>query len=128
MSSFDTEMDLGRWIIGEEQVKQYLDAVGDTCPIYRESEVAPPIALAAYALGSLLRRLKLPPGAVHSIQEIEILSPVCFGEEISGIAHLERPRHRRGMGFITASFTLINDSGDNILTGKSTVLVVGDSA
>ena len=124
-SSLETELDLGHWTIDEGLVRQYLEAVGDPSPVYPESGLASPLALAAYALGSLLGQLPLPPGAIHSIQEVETLSPVRLGEEISGVAYLERPRQRGEMQFITAGFTLANGSGHKVLTGKSTVLVIG---
>lgn len=122
-SSPEAGLDLGRWTVTQEWVQQYLNAVGDPAPLYLEAGLAPPLALAAYALGALLRKLTLPPGAVHSLQELATLRPVRFGEEVSGIARLERPRLRGEMQFITASYTLLDCGGQQVLTGKSTVLV-----
>ena len=122
-SLLEKELDLGRWTITEEGVRQYLKAVGDASPVYLESGLAPPIALAAYALGALLDKLTLPPGTIHSIQEVETLQPARLGEEITGIARLGKPKRRGSMEFITADYTLANSTGQRVLAGRSTVLV-----
>ena len=118
-----TRLDLGSWRVTEASVEGYLRAVGDTLPLYFELGLTPPIALAASALGSLLQRLDLPPGAVHSFQEIEALGPVPFGVEITGTASLSPPRRRGDLEFITAGFSLEDRTGRQVLSGKSTVLV-----
>jgi 3-hydroxybutyryl-CoA dehydratase len=116
-------LDLGGWKVTEESVEEYLRAVGDTLPLYLELGLTPPIALAAGALGALLQRLDLPPGAVHSFQEIEALGPVPFGVDITGTASLSPPRRRGSLEFITAVFSLRDGTGRQVLSGKSTVLV-----
>ena len=118
------EVDLGGWKLSDEFVQDYLEAVGDALPAYAHYGLVPPTALAARALGSLLEQLELPPGAVHSLQEIATIKPVSFGQEITGIASLGQPKRRGGMEFITAGFTLKDGEGRDVLTGKSTVLVV----
>jgi acyl dehydratase len=119
----EAEITLGAWKVGEESVRQYLKAAGDMHLEYFEVNLVPPLALAAYALGALLEKLALPPGAIHSLQEMETLGPVKMGEEISGVARLERPRRRGGLQFTTASYILQKVSGQQVQTGKSTVLV-----
>jgi 3-hydroxybutyryl-CoA dehydratase len=117
------QLDLGSWRVTEASVEEYLRAVGDTLPLYFELGLAPPIALAAGALGALLQRLDLPPGAVHSFQEIEALGPIPFGADITGTASLRPPRRRGDLEFITAAFSLREGTGRRALSGKSTVLV-----
>jgi acyl dehydratase len=119
----ESEIKLGVSTASEGLVRQYLKAVGDTRLEYFESDLVPPLALAAYALGALLEKLALPSGAVHSLQEMETLGPVKMGEEISGVARLERPRRRGSLQFTTASYTLQKANGQQVQTGKSTVLV-----
>jgi 3-hydroxybutyryl-CoA dehydratase len=118
-----TQLDLGSWRVTEESVEEYLRAVGDKLPLYFDLGLTPPIALAAGALGALLQRLDLPPGAVHSFQEIEALGPVPFGGEVTGTASLSPPRRRGDLEFITTGFSLSEGTGRQILSGKSTVLV-----
>ena len=123
-----TELDLGRWTITEAVIREYLNAVGDPSRLYREARLAPPLALAAYALGALLQRLTLPPGTVHSLQEVKIQRAVQFGEELRGIASLGRPKLRGKKHFLTISYSLRDQAGLEVQTGKSTVLVTGASA
>ena len=127
-SPAETELYLGRWTITEDLIQQYLNAVGDTSPLYGGAGLAPPLALAAYALGALLQKLSLPPGTVHSLQELETQRAVQFGEELSGIASVARPKLRGNKQFVTISYSLRDQAGLEVQTGKSTVLVIGAGA
>ena len=110
--------------VTEEWGRRYLEAVGDDRPEYLETGIAPPLGLTAWALGSLLERLALPPGAIHSSQELETLGPVHWGEVISGTASIDGPKRRGGMEFITASYSLEDGSGRAVSKGRSTVFHV----
>lgn len=118
----ETDIDLGCWPLTEEKLRQYLAAVGDAPELYLQYGLAPPLALSAYALGALLDKLNLPPGTIHSTQEMAVVAPVAIGQEISGRAVLERPRRRGGWQFITVTYTLRDGSGATVQTGKTTVL------
>ena len=120
-------VDLGGWEVGEEFVREYLAAVRDPSPSYFDYSLAPPLALAARAMGSLLEHLALPPGAIHSLQEITTLAPSPFGREVTAKASLGTPKRRGGMDFVTAVFTLKDPQGLDVLGGKSTVLIPGAS-
>ena len=118
----ERNLDLGRLVATQESVDEYLRSVGDALPIYKETGLAPPMYAAASALGSLLRQLALPPGAIHSLQEVKTLTPVAIGSEIKVSAFLEKPRRRAGLEFITVVCT-VESGGAVALTSKSTVLV-----
>jgi 3-hydroxybutyryl-CoA dehydratase len=122
------EVGLGGWKVTEDSVLEYLRAAGDRLPAYLQAGLIPPLALAARALGSLLQHLDLPPGAIHSLQEIEALRPVPFGQDITGTATLDPVKRRGGMEFLTASVALKNEEGKAVLGGKTTVLVVDPEA
>ena len=122
--SAGSELDLGVWTVTEDKVRQYLDAVGDEQLAYFDLAVAPPLALSAWTLGALLKRLALPPGAIHSLQELESFRGVKFGEEIRASAQVTKPRQRGNMKFLSVGYTLTDDAGEQVQSGKSTVLVV----
>ena len=67
----------------------YLDAVEDANAVYRERGVAPPLAVAARAIRSLLAATELPPGTLHTGQEIEshsacpVDTPLTFSGRIA---------------------------------------------
>lgn len=118
----ERDLDLGPWQLSAEKIGQYLDAVGDSPELYLQHGLAPPLALSAYALSALLEKLNLPPGTIHSTQEMAVAGPVAIGQEISGRAVLERPRRRGGLQFITVTYALHDGSGATVQTGKTTVL------
>ncbi|MCI0798243.1 MAG: MaoC family dehydratase N-terminal domain-containing protein [Chloroflexi bacterium] len=122
-----TDLELGTWTVTEDAVRQYLEAVGDTQPAYFDCKLAPPVALAAWTLGALLKKLALPSGAIHSLQELESCGGVHFGEEVRATAYPGRPRRRGNLEFLTTGYTLRNRNGEQLLTGKSTVLIVSPS-
>ncbi|MCH8225789.1 MAG: MaoC family dehydratase N-terminal domain-containing protein [Chloroflexi bacterium] len=115
-------MDLGSWRVTEEWGRRYLEAVGDDRPEYLEAGFAPPLGLTAWVLGSLLEHLALPPGAIHSLQELETLNPVRWGDVIGATASIDGPKRRGGLQIITASYSLEDGSGRAVLKGRSTVL------
>jgi len=121
-------MELGSWRVTEAWGRGYLKAVGDDRPEYLETGMAPPLGLTAWALRSLLERLALPPGNIHSSQELEVLGPVQWGEVISASASIDGPKRRGGMEFITASYALKGGTGRAVLKGRSTVLTVDPGA
>ena len=120
-------MELGSWELTEEFVHDYLSAVGDGLPVYDRHGLVPPVALAARALGSLLEQLDLPPGAIHSLQEVSALAPVAVGQVVTAKASVGEPKRRGGLEFITAAVCLNDKAGNDILSSKSTVLVVDSS-
>ena len=116
-------LEMGRVSVYAEAVDDYLRAVGDELPIYRQTGLAPPLYGAASSLGLLLKTLDLPPGAIHSLQEVDTLAPLVIGQDLRAVASIERPRQRAGLQFVTASCALEAAPGAPSLTGKSTVMV-----
>ena len=129
-----SQIDLGTWEVSESLVREYTGAVGDPLPLYFDCRSTPPLALSAWALGRLLDHLNLPPGAIHSLQEMEVLLAVRFGEQVRALVDMSKPRRRGGMEFITAALSVFSQpkEGDSspegpgpslALTGKTTVMV-----
>jgi 3-hydroxybutyryl-CoA dehydratase len=121
-------LDLGGWEVTEKYLRDYVAAVDDTTPSYFQHGLVPSVTLTARALGSVLEHLDLPPGAVHSLQEIVTFEPVSFNQRITGTATVSPPRHRAGMDFITAGFTLRDSQDREVVAGKSTVMVIEPSS
>ena len=121
----ERKLDLGSIDATLDSVETYLRSVGDSSPIYNEAGIAPPLFSAASALGSLLKELALPPGAIHSLQEIETVTPVVIGSEVTAQALVEKPRRRAGLEFVTVVCT-VESHGSIAIKSKSTVLVPGE--
>ena len=122
--SAEAELDLGVLAVTDETVRQYLEAVGDEQPAYFDLALAPPLALSAWSLGALLKQLALPPGAIHSLQDVETFRGVSFGEKIHATAQVAKPRQRGNMKFLSVGLVLTDSSGQQAQGGKTTVLVV----
>lgn len=122
-NSDNSNIQLGSWTVSEESARRYLAAVGDAQTAYFNYGLFPPLALSAFALGALLDRLALAPGAVHSLQEVTTVRSVGFGERVTGVARLERPRQRGGLEFTTVSYVLTDSAGATVQTGQTTVLI-----
>ena len=116
-------IELGTWQVTEESVLRYTLAVGDTSDLYLRSRQAPPLALTAWALGAMLKKLDLPAGAIHSVQEMQTVRGVRFGEQVTAFARMGQPRRRGDLEFITAGYTLKAAGGEEVITGQTTVLV-----
>lgn len=120
----DTTIDLGRWQITADGVREYLDAVGDSLPAYLETGTAPPLMLTARVVGRLLERLSLPDGAIHSLQDVTTLAPPSIGIEVSATAQVEPIRERSGLQFLTVNYSVSDaNGGPTLQQGKTTVLL-----
>ena len=120
----DAAIHLGRWQITADGVREYLDAVGDTAPVYLETGTPPPLMLTARVVGLLLERLSLPDGAIHSLQDVETVNAPPIGGEVSATAQLEPARERGGLRFLTVQYSVADAGGGGILQrGKTTVLL-----
>ena len=109
--------------MGEPFVRQYLDAVEDVSPVYREAGVVPPLAVVALAVAALLERLGLPPGTVHAAQELECRRVIQIDEQLSCAVTLSRAMRRGEWRLMTADLRVLDRDGAAVLGGKITVLV-----
>ena len=84
----ERNFDLGSFDAAQDSVDEYLRSVGDALPIYRETGLVPPLFLAASSLGSLLRELALPPGAINVCSGwiLKLISGIRWGKELVEIA------------------------------------------
>ena len=120
----DTSLDLGSWQINADAVQEYLDAVGDDLPVYRDTGIAPPLMLTARVVGLLLDRLSLPDGAIHSLQDVETVSAPKIGVTAATTARVDPPRERGGLRFLTVNYRVTDaDSGAELQRGRTTVLL-----
>ena len=101
----------------------YLRAVGDELPVYRSLGLAPPLYVVALALGRILQRSRLPAGAIHSLQEFDLLESVPIGAEVGVKAWLDRQRARGGLRFLTFGLSAENDQGSPVMSIRTTLLI-----
>lgn len=113
----------------QQYVDEYLAATKDENPIYGETGLAPPLAVAARALGALLGVVELPGGSLHTSQEVEMRAgvPVPTTLELSG--RVAQRSERAGMIIAALDFDVrVAGASDASLAGRTTVMMPGASA
>jgi hypothetical protein len=90
------ELTAARIDLTSERIAAYLSAVGDANVIYRERGLAPPLAVAAIALGALLEQIELPAGSLHASQEVEALGGVPLDASLTLRGHVAQRSERAG--------------------------------
>lgn len=101
----------------------YLRAVGDHLPVYRQLGLTPPLYVVALGLGQILQRTDLPSGAIHSLQDFDVVEPVPIGGEVGIVSWLDRQRARGGLQFLTFGLSAENESGNAVMGIRTTLLV-----
>ena len=118
--------------ITAEDVAVYLDAVQDANSVYRDRGLAPPLAVAARALGALLDLIELPPGTLHTGQQIESAAGVPLGASLTLSARIAQRSERAGLIIFAIEFevTVAPATADKMpaLTGKTTMMVSARAA
>jgi len=111
------------WSHSEHSVLEYLKAVDDTSPLYIQLNVVPPVAIVAHVICEILSKLDLPSGTIHTGQEINFMGMAQIGQNLHCLIDLSRPLARQEWTHISAKFLVKNDSGINILTGRTSVMI-----
>ncbi len=108
--------------VSQEAAKAYLLAVGDAETLYREHQVAPPMAIAALAMAAAMRAVELPPGAVHTGQELTFVRPVTPTTRLRCSARVGQNSVRRGTRFLTLQFQVAGD-GHSAVEGQASIAI-----
>lgn len=78
------------------RVAAYLDATSSSLSLYHDEAAAPPLAVAAFALGALLESVGLPPGTLHVSEALDFHKPVPIGSHVECRASLAQRSQRSG--------------------------------
>ena len=110
--------------LARDGVSLYLDAVEDLNGVYLERGLAPPLAVAALALGSLLDVIELPAGTLHTGQEVDVHAGVPVDAPLTLTGRIAQRSERAGMVISVIEFDVTPEgSSSAALSGRSTVLV-----
>ena len=112
-----------RFRIQPQEVALYLKAVGESGALFHEDGYIPPTALAAYALAGVLREINLPPGAIHSSQDVSVSRLITSEETLVFRATLTRNWVRSGWRFVSIDFSGVDGDDKQVMHGKSTVVI-----
>ena len=107
--------------IDAARIRAYLSAAGDTLSLYDAQGVAPPLAVAALALGALLESVSLPAGTLHASESLAFRAPVPLGAKVQCRATLTQRSQRAGY-IVSVLDSEISVAGQTALTARATVL------
>ena len=110
-----------------EYVESYLRATRDENGVYGETKLAPPLAVAARALGALLELVELPGGSLHTGQEMEVLRGVPQDATLELCGSVAQRSERAEMVIAALEFE-VRDAGEAVLRGRTTVMMPQDGA
>jgi len=108
--------------ISTADLHAYLDAVEDPTAVYRERGLAPPLAVAARAIRSLLAATELPVGTLHTGQEIESHRACPIDALLTFSGRVAQRSVRAGLVISIIEFAIATEDGAAVLTGRTTVL------
>ncbi len=104
--------------LGEEEVEQYIQAVGA-----ERRDHVPPLAVAARAIASLGEFIALPAGTIHVSQEFEFDQLVTAESRVTCIAKVHRKLSRGSMRMLTLELSIADEAGAVVQRGRSTIVL-----
>lgn len=112
-----------------QDIARYLDAVEEANDLYLERELAPPLAVAARALGALLDFVELPAGALHTGQEIASHAGVPIGAKLTLAGAIAQRSVRAGVTISIIEFEVTPSGAPGpALTGRTTLMAPVDAS
>jgi acyl dehydratase len=100
-------------------VADYLKAVEENNSLYENTELVPPMAVAALSLKALIDVISMPPGTVHVSQEFEFTANVKTGDTLTSRAVVSRVQERGKLHLINVDTSVFNQESKPVLMGKT---------
>ena len=99
-------------------ISKYLNAVDS-----KGGEFVPPLAMAAYSMTAMSSYLSLPPGAIHTSQELEFYKLVSIGAKVKCRAKVARKISRGQMHMLVLELNVWDENDEMVQSGKATVML-----
>ena len=114
-----------RLTLDAEAVGRYAEAVGDASkPVAKDgTALVNPMAVGALALSAVINALRIPGGTVHAGQELDFGRALPVGAEITCTATVAQNSVRREWRFLVVNLTAADDEGNEVMQGKSTIML-----
>ena len=109
--------------LDSSMVAMYLKAVEDTSSLYQDTELVPPMAVAAYAMAALSESISLPSGTIHVSQELEFIDTVSIKDTITSYAKVSRKQSRSKFHLLTVELNVFNQRQKAVLAGKTSFIL-----
>ena len=105
--------------VDSSMVSAYLAAVGDDSDLYRDSDLVPPMAVAAYALSALSGTVSFRDGSVHVSQSVEFAGAITTSDTITSQATVARIQKRGKFHMLSMNLTARKDDNSVVFRGKT---------
>jgi len=112
-----------RYTLDHSIVATYLRAVEDSSSLYQDTELVPPLAIAAYAMASLSESISLPSGTIHASQELEFIDTVNINDILISYARVSRQQSRGKFHLLSINFNVFNQRQQAVLAGKTSFIL-----
>jgi len=109
--------------LDSSMVAMYLKAVEDTSSLYQDTELVPPMAVAAYAMAALSESISLPPGTIHVSQELEFIDTVSIKDTITSYAKVSRKQSRGKFHLLIVELNVFTQRQKAVLAGKTSFIL-----
>jgi len=110
--------------LSKSVVSKYIEAVEERDDFVSVG-VVPPLAIGAFAMTALSQKFTVPPGSIHASQEFEFHRVVPIGTTVTCHGKIEHKLQRGRLNLITLGITVLDQDGNQVLTGKATVAAPG---
>jgi len=105
--------------IDSSMVDAYLEAVEEDSSLYRDSDLVPPMAIAAQALVALSKAVSFPDGAVHISQVVEFVDTADTRDAITSYASVSRIQKRSRFCLLSINLSACKDVDRVVFRGKT---------
>jgi len=112
-----------RYTLDYSIVATYLRAVEDSSSLYQDTELVPPMAIAAYAIAALSGNISLPSGTIHVSQELEFITTVSINDTLISYAKVSRQQSRGKFHLLSIDFNVFNQRQKAVLAGKTSFVL-----
>ena len=99
-------------------VSTYLKAVEEASGLYQDTELVPPMAIAAHAMAALSECISMPPGAIHVSQELAFKGMVNVNDSLTSHARVNRKQSRGKFHLLVVDLNVSDENQKIVLTGQ----------
>lgn len=101
----------------------YIEAVGEDDRFFRDTDIIPPMAVAALALTSLMEAAPFPPGTIHVSQEFDFTDTASTKDTLTRHARVITKRDRGRLRMMTIGLNVYKNDKQPVLTGETSLLL-----
>ena len=121
--STDYEFPPASYRMDSSVVTDYLTAVEEADDLYQDTDVVPPMAVAARAMTALSENLSIPSGAIHVSQEFTFIGVASTRDNLTSYARVIRKQERGRLRLLTIGFGVFNQNNDKVLAGRTSFIL-----